>query len=151
MPFLDRMTGRLLRWLVSMGLTPSRWPGTACGTILLEVKGRRTGRVHALLVTWVEYESERYLVTMPGEEPQWVRNMKAAGNTAVLRHGGRRTEVSLREIPSDRRAPILQAWYKTTSLSAHPRQHFGLDRDAGLGDFELLALTHPVYRIEPRA
>ena len=144
------MTFRLLRWLVSNGLTPSRWPGTACGTIILEVMGRRSGRLRSLLVTWVEYEGGRYLVTMPGEEPNWVKNMKAASNTVVLRHGRRRTEVTLLEVPIDARAPILRAWYKTTSLSAPPRRHFGLSPDAAIGDFQVLAPTHPVYRIELR-
>ena len=149
MTLLDRTTGRFLWWLVSMGVTPSRWPGSACGTILLEVTGRRSGRLRSILVTWAEHGGERYLVTMPGEEPQWARNMKAAGNKAVLRHGRHRTEVSLVEVPCDLRAPILQTWYKTTSLSGHPRQHFGLDPHAQMGDFVRLAPTHPVYRIEP--
>ena len=66
--FLDRVSAGLLRWLVSAGLTPSRWPGTACGTILLEVKGRRSGRIRSNLVTWVRHDGRRYLVTMPEAE-----------------------------------------------------------------------------------
>ena len=31
-------------------------------------------------VTWVEHEGARYLVTMPGEELQWVKNMRAAAS-----------------------------------------------------------------------
>ena len=86
------LTGRTLRWLVSMGLTPSRWPGTAAGTVILEVKGRRSGELRSLLVTWVEHGGERYLVTMPGHEPQWAKNLRAAGGDVVLRHGNRTGE-----------------------------------------------------------
>lgn len=141
------MTGRLLRWLVSLGLTPSRWPGTACGTVILEVKGRRSGRLHALLVTWVAHAGERYLVSMPGETPHWIRNTRAAGGTVTLRHGRRRREVRLQELPLDQRAPVLQAWYRLTGLSAPPRRHFGLARNAPLDALERLAATHPVFRI----
>jgi hypothetical protein len=60
----DALSARLLRWLVAKGWTPSRWPGSACGTVLLEVSGRRSGALHSLLVTWVEHDGDRYLVTM---------------------------------------------------------------------------------------
>jgi hypothetical protein len=53
---LELWTGRLLWRLVSLGLTPSRWPGSACGTVILEVKGRRSGGLRSLLVTWVEHD-----------------------------------------------------------------------------------------------
>jgi hypothetical protein len=62
----DGLTERLMRWVVSFGLTPARWPWSACGTVILDVRGRRSGRLHSLLVTWVEHEGQRYLVTMPG-------------------------------------------------------------------------------------
>ncbi len=29
------------------------------------------------LVTWTEYAGNRYVVVMPNEEPQWVKNMRA--------------------------------------------------------------------------
>src|SRR5439155_3780432 len=89
---LEELTERLMWWLVSVGLTPSRWPGSACGTVILEVKGRRSGALRSLLVTWVEHERERYLVTMAGNEPQWVKNMRAGGGTVTLPHGNHRED-----------------------------------------------------------
>ena len=146
---LDELGGRLLWWLVSVGLTPSRWPGSACGTVILEVKGRRSGGLRSLLITWVDHEGERYLVTMPGEEPQWVKNMRAAGGIVTLRYGNRRNQVRLREVGANERAPVLQAWYRFTSLSANPRQHFKLGRDAAVKEFERIAADHPVFRVLP--
>jgi len=113
---LDTLTGCLLWWLVSLGLTASRWPGSACGTVILEVKGRRSGGLRSLLVTWVEHDGERYLVTMPGQEPQWVKNMRAAAGEVVLRHGNHRSQVRLQGLPANERAPVLQAWYRVTGL-----------------------------------
>jgi deazaflavin-dependent oxidoreductase (nitroreductase family) len=146
---LDLLTGRLLWWLVSLGLTPSRWPGSACGTVVLEVKGRRSGGLRSLLVTWVEHDGERYLVTMPGQEPQWVKNMRAAAGEVILRHGSRRSRVHLRELPANERAPVLQAWYRLTAISGPPRRHFKLGRGATIEEFERIAADHPVFRIVP--
>ncbi len=146
---LDGLTGRLLWWLVSLGLTPSRWPGSACGTVILEVRGRRSGGLRSLLVTWVKYDGERYLVTMLGKEPQWVTNMRAAGGTVTLRHGTHRDEVRLQEVAASERAPVLQAWYRFTGLSANPRRHFKLGRNATIEEFERIAADHPVFRIVP--
>ena len=141
------LTGRLMWWLVTVGLTPSRWPGSACGTIILEVRGRRSGGLRSLLVTWVEHGGERYLVTMPGEEPHWVKNMRAAGGNVALRHGSHRDEVHLHEVAAGERAPVLQAWYRFTSLSANPRRHFKLGRGATIEEFERIAEDHPVFRV----
>jgi hypothetical protein len=99
----------------------------------------------------VEHDGARYLVSMPGEEPQWVKNMRAAGDEAVLRHGDRVTRVHLRELGAEERAPVLRAWYRVTWLSGPPRRHFGLGRGAALENFVRLAADHPVFRIEPAA
>jgi hypothetical protein len=53
--------------------------------------------------------SERYLVSMLGENAAWVRNIRAAGGNAVLQHGPRE-EVRLGEIPVGQRAPVLKAY-----------------------------------------
>jgi len=145
---LDRLTGRFLHGLVSLGMTPSRLPWGSCGTVALDARGRRSGRLHSTLVTWAEYDGARHLVVMPAEEPQWVKNMRADGGHVTLRHGRTRTDAVLREVPRDQRAPILRVWYETTSLSANPRRHFGVDRHAGIADFERLAARHAVFRCD---
>jgi deazaflavin-dependent oxidoreductase (nitroreductase family) len=146
----DALLGRVTAWvlyrLVWLGLTPSRWPRTSCGTVILEVKGRRSGRRQSTLVTCAEYAGSRYLVVMPAAEPQWVKNMRADDGRVALRHGRRRTDVVLREVSPDERAPILQTWYRTTSASSPPRRHFGLGRHATIEDFERLAASHAVFR-----
>jgi hypothetical protein len=75
--------------------------------------------------------------------------MRAAGDTVTLRHGNHRDEVRLQELAAGDRAPVLQAWYRFTSLSANPRRHFKLDRSATIEDFERIAANHPVFRVVP--
>jgi nitrogen fixation protein len=145
---LDRLTGGFLYALVWFGLTPSRWPWAACGTVILQVRGRRSGRLHSTLVTWAEYAADRYLVVMPAKEPQWVKNMRAASGKVMLRRGWSRKEVVLREVPQHQRAPILQVWYRTTGISSSPRWHFGISRDAGIEAFDRVAESHAVFRCE---
>ena len=133
---LTQMMNRVMSWLASLGLTPS-------DTVTLEVKGRRSGQVHSNVVTWVEQDGERYLVSPRGES-EWVRNVRAAGGEAFVRHRGRR-KVRLEEVLVDQRAPIVQAYLKKTAMAT--RQHFGVDPKAGLEEFEGIAARHPVFRI----
>jgi hypothetical protein len=86
---------------------------------------------------------------MPGTEPQWVKNMRAAGGVVTLRHGHDRDTVRLQELPASERAPVLRDWYRFTSLSANPRRHFRLRREALMEEFEQIATSHPVFRIVP--
>jgi hypothetical protein len=60
----------------------------------LEVRGRRSGRTISFPVVIADHDGERYLVSMLGENTSWVRNVRAAGGQAVLRHG-RREAVTL--------------------------------------------------------
>jgi len=142
MPFYRRPTAltqasnRLFSLLASMLLTPR-------DTVKLEVKGRHSGRVRSNVLTWVEQNGERYLVSPRGES-EWVRNVRAAGGEPVIRHG-RRQRVRLEEVPAGERAAILQAYVKKTWRAT--RQHFGVGREAGLEAFEAIAARHPVFRI----
>jgi deazaflavin-dependent oxidoreductase (nitroreductase family) len=77
----------------------------------LEVTGRKSGRTFSLPVVVVVHDGQRYLVSMLGDNAQWVQNVRAAGGRAVLRSGGRE-EIELEEIPADQRAPILKAYLK---------------------------------------
>lgn len=142
-----RSHNRAWSWLVSQGLTPARWPGTpVIGPATLETYGRRTGARRSNMVTWVEYDGQRYFVSMLGDRSEWVRNVRAARGQAVLRHGAR-TPVVLEEVPAEERAPIIRAWYSRTRTSTRP--HLNLDPAADVEEFERIAPSHPVFRIVP--
>jgi hypothetical protein len=91
-------------------------------------------------------EGERYLVSMLGQDVDWVRNVRAEGGNVTLRHG-RREEVHLDEVPPDRRAPVLKAYVKRAP-SARP--HLPIHKDAPLSEFERVASRFPVFRVVPR-
>ena len=98
---------RLSAALHTLGIAPNY-------LVTLEVRGRRSGRSITLPLVMVVLEGERYLVSMLGEDVDWVCNVKAANGNVTLRHG-RREAVHLEEVPVDRRAPLLKAYLWTAS------------------------------------
>jgi len=114
--------------------------------VTLEVPGRRSGRTVSLPIVVADVRGERYLVSMLGEGVNWVRNVRAAGGDATLRHG-RREEVRLEEVAPERRAPVLKAYL---GRAPNARVHIPVDKDAPLTDFERVAGRFPVFRIAPR-
>jgi hypothetical protein len=82
---------------------------------------------------------------MLGEQPNWVRNVRAAGGSAVLTHG-RRRPVRLVEVPAAGRAPIIRR-YLTFALGARP--HIAISWRASLSAFEEVAGKYPVFLITP--
>jgi hypothetical protein len=130
------MLNRAQAALAARGIGPSR-------IVVLEVAGRRTGRIVSLPVVVADLNGERYLVSMLGEDTNWVRNVRAAHGRAVLRHRGRR-EVLLEEVATARRAPILRRYLDRAQGA---RAHFPVDRHAPLEEFEPIAPRYPVFRI----
>jgi hypothetical protein len=87
-------------------------------------------------------DGERYLVSMLGQDANWVRNLKAAGGRATLRHGDDE-QVLLEETDPALRAPILRAYLKHAPGA---RPHIPVDKDAPLSEFEKIAAEFPVFR-----
>jgi len=111
--------------------------------VALEVTGRKSGRIVSFPLVMATLDGERYLVSMLGENTQWVLNVRAAGGKAVLRRGGRE-EVQLEEVPANLRAPILKA-YLQIATGAQP--HIPVNKDAPLSEFEKIAAAIPVFRL----
>lgn len=122
------------------GLVPTRM-------VTLEVTGRRSGHRITLPLAVADYQGERYLVSMLGNDVNWVRNVRAAGGNAMLRHGRRRQAVHLEETAESVRAPILRR-YLDRAPGARP--HIPADRRAPLEEFQRIAAQFPVFRITMR-
>jgi deazaflavin-dependent oxidoreductase (nitroreductase family) len=133
---IARMLNRAWAVLFSSGILPDYM-------VTLEVTGRKSGRTVSLPVAVAVVDGERYLVSMLGENVNWVQNVRAAGGRAVLRSGGRE-EVHLEEVPAEQRAPILKA-YLQRAPGARP--HVPVDKDAPLAEFEKVAAAFPVFRV----
>lgn len=142
------------RWLYR-GSRPNRiarvvnrwWAGVYAARIsenhlvTLEVRGRRLGRVIRFPLVMAVVEGKRYLVSMLGENTNWVRNL----NEATLSHG-LREDVRLEEIEPSLRAPVLKA-YLQRAPGARP--HIPVDKNAPLAEFEKVASRFSVFLIAP--
>jgi deazaflavin-dependent oxidoreductase (nitroreductase family) len=113
--------------------------------ITLEVTGRKSGRTVSLPLVTAVVGGQRYLVSMLGDNVQWVLNVRAAGGQAVI-VSGRREAVQLDEIPVEQRAPILKA-YLQRAPGARP--HIPVHKDAPLAEFEKIAADYPVFHVVP--
>jgi deazaflavin-dependent oxidoreductase (nitroreductase family) len=113
--------------------------------VTLEVTGRTSRRTLSLPLVVAAVDGQRYVVSMLGDDVQWVRNVRAAGGRAVLRSGVRR-DVVLEEVPSGSRAAVLQAYLRRTPGA---RPHIPVDKDAPIEAFEKIAAAYPVFRVTP--
>ncbi|CAN5569239.1 hypothetical protein BH24ACT22_BH24ACT22_15300 [soil metagenome] len=138
---LARVLDRGTAALYALGVAPNY-------LVTLEVQGRRSDRTIALPLVMVVVGGERYLVSMLGQNANWVCNVRAAGGgDATLRHG-RREKVRLEELVIDRRAPVLKTYLKR---APNARAHLPVDKDAPLAEFERVSPGFPVFRVVPRS
>ena len=92
----------------------------------------------------VRYRRSWYVVSMFGEQSNWVKNVRVADGRAVLTHG-RRRPVQLMEVPASDRAPIIKR-YLLFARGARP--HMQVDWRAPLPAFEAVSPIYPVFRVE---
>ena len=71
---------------------------------LLEVRGRKSGRIYSTPVNVLEYKEKKYLVA-PRGDTQWVRNV-VVSLKATLVKGATREDVRLRPIADEAKAEI---------------------------------------------
>jgi hypothetical protein len=136
--WIAKVLNRLWSLIASSGIAPHV-------LVTLEVVGRQSGRLVSLPLVLAVVDGERYLVSMLGENVNWVQNVRAAGGRAVLRHGGR-DAVRLEAVPVGQRPAILKA-YLQRAPGARP--HIRVHKDAPLAEFTRIAPSIPVFRITP--
>ena len=135
---IGRWVNRFMGWWSGLGLPPGI-------QATLEVRGRASGRSRANPVVIATVEGKRYLVSMLGQQSDWVKNVEAADGDAVLHQGGRR-HIQLALVPAEERAPVLREYVR---IAWSGRRHFPLPVDAPLSEFGVIAERYPVYRIDP--
>lgn len=112
--------------------------------VTLEVVGRKSGETISFPLVMTILNGERYLVSMLGNNANWVKNIRATQGRALLRHGLRES-VRLVEIAVDQRAPILKAYLQ---IAPGARPHIAVNKDAPIVEFEKIASDYPVFRVE---
>lgn len=137
---LGKVVNGVSAWLSGLGLTPPI-------LLTLQVPGRKSGRLRTNVLAPATVGGQRYLVSMLGDDSEWVRNVRAAGGHAFVKRG-RSQPITLTEIPPEQRAPMLKAYCEIATSGRH---HFPIPPTAPLSEFEAIAADYPVFRIDPES
>ena len=134
---LAKILNRFSAILHSLGISPNY-------LVTLEVVGRKSGKITSFPLVMTIINGERYLVSMLGEEINWVQNIRATKGKAQLQHGISE-QVLLNEVDVRQRAPILKAYLKHAPGA---RPHISVSKDAPISEFEKIVSKYPVFRLE---
>jgi len=134
---IARFLARVWARAYASGRFGTRW-------VTLEVPGRRTGRPTRFPLGMADLDGEWYLVSMLGEQSNWVQNVRSANGRAVLRHG-RARPCLLVEVPVGQRVPILRRYLRTVPGARPHIPVTAQDPDSALAE---VVARYPVFRVE---
>ena len=136
---IERLSNRLFGLLVGWGIgLPHNY--------LLQVKGRKSGRVYSTPVNVLDYKGNRLLVA-PRGETQWVRNARVSGQV-WLKRGRSRQRFKLRALDDREKPDVLREYLSRYKLAV--QRCFPLPPDARLEAFSDNAAQYPVFEFLPQ-
>lgn len=133
---MEKLFNRALGVLIGWGIGPAH-------ISLLEVRGRKSGKVYATPVDPLEVGGRRYLVA-PRGRTQWVRNAEVAAEI-VLRRGKQRHTLHIRPIPDHAKPPILKAYLD--SYKVEVQRYFSVPAGSPTEAFTGIASQYPVFEL----
>jgi deazaflavin-dependent oxidoreductase (nitroreductase family) len=110
---------------------------------LLQVRGRRSGRLYSAPIDLLVIDDQRFLVC-PRGRAQWVRNAEANGRV-TLKKALSRSEFAIRALPDEEKPKILKAYldrFKTTV-----QRYFPLPAGSPAAAFAEFANRYPVFEL----
>ncbi len=110
---------------------------------LLQVRGRKSGKVYATPVNVLEVEGKRYLAA-PRGRTQWVRNAEAIGEI-TLKKGRFRQTFRSRPIPDVEKPPLLKLYLERFAATVH--RYFPVQAGSPQDAFRELAPNYPVFEL----
>ena len=135
---LDRAINKLFGLLVGLGLgLPHNY--------LLQVRGRKSGRVYSTPVDLLSRNGKRYLVA-PRGYTQWVRNASAS-STLSLKKGRRSEEFAVRILSDDEKPEILKSYLDRYKLTV--QRYFPVPAGSPIEAIRPLAGQYPVFELIP--
>ena len=136
---VERAFNRCFGFLVGLGFGMKH-------NYLLEVRGRKSGKLYSTPIDLLEIEGKRLLVA-PRGRTQWVRNAEAAGEI-TLKKGSFRQSFRLRAIPDSDKPPYLKLYldsFKTTV-----QRYFPVPSGSDERAFTSVATNYPVFELVSR-
>jgi deazaflavin-dependent oxidoreductase (nitroreductase family) len=133
---LERAFNRVFGFLVGLGIGfPHNY--------LLEVRGRKSGKIYSTPINLLEFGGKRFLVA-PRGRTQWVRNAEAAGVVA-LKKGKIKLQFQLRAIPDVEKPEILKAYLD--NFKREVQRYFPVAADSPVQAFTPLLQNYPAFEL----
>jgi len=133
---MERAFNRLFGFLVSLGFGLKH-------NYLLQVRGRKSGRLFSTPIDLLETGGKRFLVA-PRGRTQWVRNAEAAGEV-TLKKGRSQQTYGLRPLADAEKPALLKAYldsFKTTV-----QRYFPVPAGSAAERFASIAANYPVFEL----
>ena len=134
----EALFNRAFGFLVGLGIAPAHMQ-------LLQVRGRKTGRVYSSPVNLLQVGGKKYLVA-PRGQTQWVRNAESAGEV-VLKRGSARNKYRLAPIPDFEKPAILKLYLD--SYKSEVQRYFPVPAGSPPAVFRDIAANYPVFELVP--
>jgi len=135
---LERVFNRAFGLFVGLGLAPRDYH-------LLQVKGRKSGRVYSNPVSLVPLHGVRFLVA-PRGRTQWVRNVEAS-NEVVFKRGSSSRRFRLRALADADKPPVLLAYLE--KYRSVVQRYFPVPAGSPPWSFAEIAARYPVFELVP--
>ena len=135
---IERAFNRTFGFFVGLGLGPDYG-------YLLEVRGRKTGRLFSTPVNLLELNRKSFLVA-PRGQTQWVKNAEAAGNV-TLKRGRTRLKFRLVPVPDDQKPEILKAYLDRFAFAV--QKFFPIPSGSPAEAFKEITANYPVFELLP--
>ena len=133
----EKLFNRAFGFLAGLGIGPSF-------IYLLEVRGRKSGKVHSTAVNLMELDGKQFLVA-PRGRTQWVRNAEAAGEVTLKR--GARRRYRLRPLEESEKPHVLKTYL--TNYKSAVKKFFPIPPGAPVEEFATIAAGYPVFELLP--
>jgi deazaflavin-dependent oxidoreductase (nitroreductase family) len=129
---------RIFGFLVGLGIGPSYMQ-------LLQVRGRKTGRIYSSPVNLLQLGGKLYLVA-PRGRTQWVRNSEVTGEV-LLKRGNTERKYRLRPVPDAEKPEILKVYLD--SYKSAVQRFFPVRAGSPAESFRHIARSYPVFELLP--
>ena len=133
---VEKMFNRVFGFLVGMGVGfPHKY--------LLEVRGRKSGKLYSTPINLLERNGKRFLVA-PRGRTQWVRNAEAGGEVA-LKKGSTRLRFRLRPVADAEKPEILKAYLD--GFKSEVQRYFSVAAGSPAEAFVEVSARYPVFEL----
>ncbi len=134
----ERVFNRIFGFVVGLG-----WGFSY--NYLLQVRGRKSGKVYSTPIDLLEMNGKRFLVA-PRGRTQWVRNAEAAGEV-TLKRGKLQQRFRLRVLSDQEKPEVLKAYLD--QFKGEVQSYFPVPAGSSVETFRELVQSYPAFELIP--